>query len=111
MGAETTLGGQTDPLQCLFPRLVGSFRNEVGSLVYSLLHLFLVLQRPHLGADTPDDDVLVLGQVLEGLEAARSLGVVLQIKRIHVEVLEQPLRDNIVSSLGEVSSTNEITSA
>lgn len=111
VGAETTLRADADPLQGFFTCLVRSFGHKLRGLVDSLLHLLLVFQVPHFGADTANDDIFVLGQILQGLEASRPFGVVFEVERVDVEVLEQFLSDNIIRSLGEVPPANEVASA
>jgi hypothetical protein len=59
-----------------------------------------------LGADDADDDVLVLGEVLEGLEAAGALGVVFEVEGVDGEGLEELLGDDVVGAFGEVAAAN-----
>lgn len=62
-------------MQGLLTALLGAFGHVVGGLVDTLNHVLLVFQLGEFGSDDAKDDVLVLGQELEWLEAARSRGV------------------------------------
>ena len=111
VGAEPTLWADSNPLQSLLTRLTASLRDEVGRLEYPLLDLVLVLQFAELGADGTDDDILILGEELERLEATRTGRIVLKIESVHLEVGEELLGDDVVCTLGEVAATNEVAAA
>lgn len=106
MGAEAALGAHIHSLESLLTSLASSLGHPLGGREDALLHLLLVLELGQLGADDADDDVLVLGEVLQGLEAARPLVVILQVEGVDVQVLEQLLGDDVVRSLGEVAAAN-----
>lgn len=108
MGAETTLRAEGHALEGFLLALAASRSDELGSLVDALLDLLLVLELAELGADGADDDVLVLGEELEGLEAAGAGGVVLEVKGVDLEVGEELLGDDVVSTLGEVAAADEL---
>ena len=109
MRAETTLRANTDPLQRLLPALPAPLGNHIGRPPHPPLHLLLVLQRRKLGANDPEDNILVLRQEFEGLEATGPLGVVLKIECLDVEVLKELLSDDVVSSLGKVAASDEVS--
>lgn len=111
MGREAALGADADTLEGLLAGLAAALGDEVGGLVEALLGGLLVLELAELGADGADDDVLVLGQVLEGLEAAGALRVVLEVEGVDGEVLEQLLGDDVVGALGKVPPADEVAAA
>jgi hypothetical protein len=111
MSAKATLRADADALQRLLTRLTTARGNKVRRLVDPLLHRLLILQLAELGANHTDHDVLVLGQKLERLEAAGALGVVLKVKSVDVEVLEQLLGNDVVRALGEVAAADEVAAA
>jgi len=108
VGAETALRAEANALQGLLLRSAASRRDELGGLVDPLLDLLLVLQVAQLGADGSDDDVLVLGEELEGLETAGTGGVVLEVEGVDLEVGEELLGDDVVSALGEVAASDKL---
>lgn len=111
MGAETALRGNADALERLLLGLAAALGDELSRLVHASLHLLLVLEGRHLGADDTNDHVLVLREELQGLEATRALGVVLKVEGVDVEVLEKLLRDDVVGTLGKMASANEVSTA
>ena len=111
MSTETALGTNSHSLKCLLLTLAHALSNPVRRAQDSLLHLLLVLQLGKLGADNADDDVLVLGEELQRLEAAGTLGVVLEVESVHVQVAEELLSNDVVLALGEVTATDEVTAA
>jgi hypothetical protein len=84
VGGEAALGTDADALEGLLAGLAAALGDKVGGLVEALLGGLLVLELAELGADGADDDVLVLGEVLEGLEAAGALRVVLEVEGVDV---------------------------
>lgn len=108
---ETTLGANTNLVESLLDGDVVALGNDLGSVDDAGLHLFLVFHGGELGGDNAQDDVLVGGEVLEGLEAAGALGVVLQVVGVHVQLLEQLDGDAVVTTLGEVTAADEVTAA
>ena len=110
MSAEPALRTDADLLQCLITGLSSPFRHKFGSAVDAPFHRLLVLQLRELRADDTNDDVLILGQVLERLEAACPFRVVLQVEGVDVKVLEKLARNFVIRPLSEVSATNEVAS-
>lgn len=106
MGTKPTLRAHTNPLERLLGRLTTPLGHPLGGAQHALLHLLLVLELRELGADDADDDVLVLGEVLQGLEAAGALGVVFEVEGVDVEGLEELLGDDVVGALGEVAAAD-----
>ena len=49
--------------------------------------------------------------MLQRLEAARPVGVVLEVERRDVEVLKELLGDDVVGALGEVAAADEVAAA
>lgn len=111
MGAETALRRYTDTLECLLLGLAASLGDVLCSLENTGFHLLLILELRDLGANDTHDDVLVLGKELEGLETAGALGIILEVERVDVEVLEELLRDDVVRTLGEVATPDEVAAA
>lgn len=111
VGAEAALGADADPLEGLLAGLPGPLRDEVGGLVDLGLGGLLVLELAQFRADATHDDVLVPGEELERFEPSGPLGVVFQVEGVDVEVLEQPLGDDVVGTLGEVSAPDEVAPA
>lgn len=109
--SETTLRADTDLVESLLEGNVVTLSDELGGIDNALLHLLLVLHGGELASHDAEDDVLVAGQVLEGLEAAGALGVVLQVVGVDVELLEQLDGNAVVSTLGEVAATDEVAAA
>lgn len=79
MASEATLRRNGQPLQRLLPTLLAAFSDVVGGFVDAVDHLLLVLELGKFGGHDADDDVLVVGEVLEGLEAAGARGVVFEV--------------------------------
>lgn len=104
---------RTNPnlLQGLLDGSAVTLRNELGRVEHPLLHLLLVLQLGELAGHHSQDHVLVLGQFLERLEASGTGGVVLEVVGVNVELLEQLGGDVVIATLGEVTATNEVTTA
>lgn len=111
MGTESTLGTETNTLERFFPRLLRPFRDGIRSLVDSVLDFFLVLQLAKLGADRADDDILVLGEILQRFESSGPLRVVLEVECVDVEILEQLARNDVVRPFSEMSPADEVASA
>jgi hypothetical protein len=109
--SKATLRADTDLVQGSFERDVVTLGDDLGRINNTLLHLLLVLHGSELAGHNAENDLLVRGQVLEGLEAAGALGVVLKVVSVHVELLEQLDGDAVVSALGKVAAANEIAAA
>lgn len=88
MRAKSTLWAEPDALESLLPRLAGPFSHHISSLVDPLLDLLFVLQLSQLRTNRTNNDVLVLGQILQGFEPAGPFSVVFQVEGVNVEVLE-----------------------
>ena len=106
MRAEAALRTHADALQRLVARLARALGHKLRSAQQSLLHLLLVLQLRVLGGYDAHHHVLVLGQVLERLEAACSLRVVLEIEGVDLQRPEELLGDDVVRALGEESTAD-----
>ena len=111
MGAESTLRAHCDPLQSFLLSLTRTLGDPIRSAQNTLLHLLLILQLGQLCADNTDDNVLVGGEVLKGLEASGALSVVLEVEGVDVEIAEQLLGDDVVLALGEVTAADKVASA
>lgn len=98
MRTEATLGADRHPLERLLPGLTRSLRNPAHSLLHPSLQLLLAFQLPQLRAHNTQNDVLVLGKVLQGLETAGALGVVLEVEGVDVELGEKLLGDDVVGA-------------
>lgn len=109
--SKATLRADTDLVEGGFEGDIVALGDELGRINNALLRLLLVLHRGELAGDDAENDVLVRGQVLEGLEAAGALRVVLEVVRVYIELLEQLDGDTVVAALGEVAASNEIAAA
>src|SRR5687767_5558653 len=106
MRTKPTLRAHTNPLERLLRSLTTALSHPLRRADHPLLHVLLVLQLRELSADDADDDVLVLGEVLEGLKTAGALGVVFEVEGVDVEGLEELLGNDVVGALGEVAATD-----
>jgi hypothetical protein len=97
--SKTTLRRNTHTLQSLLSRLPTALGNEISSLVHSLYHLLLVLQLRELASNNTQDNILVLGQMLQRLETSCARGIVLEVISIHIQILEEFGGNVIVSAL------------
>lgn len=111
VGSKATLRADTDLVEGDFEGDIVPLSDKLGRIDNALLHLLLVLQRGELAGDDAENDVLVRGQVLEGLEATCALGVVLEVVGVHVELLEQLDGYAVVAAFGEVAATDEVAAA
>lgn len=109
--SKSTLRANTDLVQSSLNRDVVTLGNDLGSIEHAGLHLLLVLHSGKLAGDNAQDDILVWWQVLEGLETTGTLGVVLQVIGVHVQLLEQLDGDAVIATLGEVTATDEVAAA
>ena len=109
--SKATLGADTDLVQSSIERDVVTLSDELGSINDALLHLFLVFELGELASDDTEDDVLVRGKELEGLEAAGARGVVFEVVGVHVQLLEELDGNAVVTALGEVTAADEVTAA
>ena len=109
--SETTLRANTDLVQGCIDRDVVALSNDLGSVEDALLHLLLVFHGSKLAGHNTENDVLVSRQVLQGLEATGTLGIVLQIVGVHVQLLEKLDGNSIITTLGEVTAADEVTAA
>lgn len=111
MRSKATLRADTNLVKGSLEGSVVTLGDELGRIDDTLLHLLLVLHGGELAGHNAEDDVLVRGKVLEGLEAAGALGVVLEVVGVHVEFLEQLDGNAIVATLGEVAAADEVAAA
>jgi len=108
---KATLRADTNLVERRIQRDVVTLSNDLGSVDNALLHLLLILHGGKLAGDDTQDDVLVGGEVLERLEATGTLGVVLEVVGVHVQLLEELDGDAVVAALGEVAAANEVAAA
>lgn len=111
VGSESTLGADANLVQGSLEGDVVALSDDLGGIDDPSLHLLLVLHGGELGGDNTQDDVLVGGEVLEGLEATGTLGVVLEVVGVHVQLLEELDGDAVVATLGKVTAADEVTAA
>lgn len=111
MAGETALRADTDLVEGLLDGDVVALGDELGGVVDALLHLLLVLELGELAGHDTQDDVLVLGELLQGLEATGTGSVVFEVVGVHVELLEELGGDAVVATLGEVTAADEVTTA
>lgn len=93
---KATLWGNADALHGLLSSPALALGDDVGGLEHLPLHVGCVLQVGNLGADDTENDVLVLGEEAEGLEATATLVVVLEVESVVVEISEETLGDLLV---------------
>jgi hypothetical protein len=108
MRREPALRAHPDPLQRLLPTLPGPFRHNLRGFVHPLPHLLLILHVRELGRDDPQNDVLVLRDVLERREPARARGVVFEVVGRYVQLLEELDGDAVVAPFREVAGASEV---
>jgi hypothetical protein len=106
---ETALRADTDALHGLLTADALTLGDDVGGLEDLLLHLLGILEVGDLCADDTENDVLVLGEEAEGLEATAARVIVLEVEGVVVEGLEESLGDLLVRALGEVHRLGEVT--
>lgn len=107
MAGKSALRADTNALESFFSALAVALGNKVGGLVHPVDHFLLVLELGELGGDHTEDYVLVLGEVLQGLEAAGTGSVVFEVVGVDVQVLREVSggvlpRSSIVSKLSRV---------
>lgn len=86
-----------------------SLGDNPGGVDDSPLHLLLILHRREFAGNHAQNDILVWWKVLQWLEAAGALGVVLEIVRVDIQFLEQLHGNAIVPALGEVATPDEVS--
>ena len=96
---ETALWANTDLLESLLSRSALTLGDDVGGLEDLVLHLGWVFHLWNLGADNTENDVLLLWQEAERLEATRAWVVVLEVEGVVVESLEEALGNGLVGAL------------
>ena len=101
MTSETALRTYAQSLDGLLFRLAATFGHELGRFVYPGFHLLFVLELRELAGDHTEYHVLVFGEELQWLEAAGSRGVVLEVVRRDVKVVEELLGDYVVAAFLE----------
>lgn len=111
MRSKSTLGADTDLVKSSVEGNVVTLGNELSSVENTLLHFFLVFEGGELASHDTENDVLVRGEELEGLEATGAGSVVLEVVGVHVQLLEQLDGDTVVTALGEVTAADEVTAA
>jgi len=84
---KATLRADTDLLERRLAIDTVALCDEIRGLVHALDHVGFVLQLWELGRHDTEDDILVRGQLLEGLETAGARGVVFEVVSVDVEVL------------------------
>jgi hypothetical protein len=105
---ETALRADTDALHGLLTADALTLGDDVGGLEDLLLDLLGILEVGDLCADDTENDVLVLGEEAEGLEATAARVIVLEVEGVVVEGLEESLGDLLVRALGEVHRLGEV---
>jgi hypothetical protein len=106
---ETALRADTDALHGLLTADALTLGDDVGGLEDLLLDLLGILEVGDLCADDTENDVLVLGEEAEGLEATAARVIVLEVEGVVVKGLEESLGDLLVRALGEVHRLGEVT--
>jgi hypothetical protein len=84
---KPALRADTALLDSILARLPGALCNPISSLIDTSDHLILVLELGELRSDDAENNVLVLGQVRERLEASGAGCVVFEIVGVDVQVL------------------------
>lgn len=108
---KPTLRADTEPLQRLLARTPRPTGHHVRSRVHPCLHLLLILELGELARQDAQDDVFVLRQVHQRLEAAGARRVVLEVVRVDVQGLEELDGDAVVAALGEVARVYKVAAA
>lgn len=111
MTGKATLRTHPDPLQCPVPGLSGPLGHKVRCLQHPLPQIPEVLQLRELTRDDTQDDILVGRELLEGLEAAGTVGIVLKEVRVDVDLVEQLGGDPVVATLAEVTAVCKVAAA
>ena len=111
MRSKTTLWANTDLVKRSIEGDVVTLSNKLSSINDPLLHLLLILKLGELASDNTQNDVLVSGQELEGLETTGARGVVLEVVCVDVQLLEELNSNTVVATLGEVPATDKVTAA
>lgn len=108
---KSTLRTHPDPPQRLLPRLARAGSDKVGRLKNPLAHLVEVLELGELARNDAQHDVLVRRQLLERLEAARTLRVVLEKVRVDVDLVEELAGDAVVAAFAKVPAVGKVAAA
>lgn len=108
---KSALWADSNTIQGFFDSLVVALGDEFGGFQDALLHLFLVLQLGELASHDTQDDILVLGQDLEGLEATSTGSVVLKVVSINIQLLEELDGNTVIATLRKVTAVDEVTTA
>lgn len=87
MRCKPTLRTDTALLKCVLARLPSALGDPIGSLVDASNHLVLVLESRKFRRHNAENNVLVLGEVGERLEAAGAGGIVFKVVCVYIEVL------------------------
>jgi len=111
MGAETALRAERNSLERFLARLATALGHKVSGLVNALLHLLLILELAELSANSTNDNMFVLGQKLEGLEAPGTCRVILEVEGVDLQLGKELLCNDVVGTLGKMASTNEVATA
>ena len=111
MTRKPTLRTNTHPLQRLPHTLSTTLRNKLRSLQNPPLHLLQILQRRKFTRNDAQNHILVFRERLQRFEAAGARGVVFEVVRVDVEVLEEFLGDAVVAAFGEVAAVDEVAAA
>ena len=106
--SEAALGADANVLESLLKAAALAVGDDLGGVEDSVLDDLGVLELGLLGGDDAEDDVLVLGEEAEGLEAAGAGVVVLEEEGVVVEGGEELLGDLFVGTLAEVHGFGEV---
>ena len=111
MARKPTLRADSHPLKRLFLTLSIPIRDKLRRLEHPLLHLFEVLQLGELARNHSHDDILVLGQLLERLEATSSCSVVFEVVGVDIELFKELGGNAVVAAFAKVPRVYEVAPA
>ena len=103
MASKSALRADTTPLEGLLPALSLPLCHDIRCIVNTLLQLLLIFQLRKLARHNTKNDVLVLRQMGEWLEASGARRIVLEVVGVHVHLLEQLCRNAVVAAFAEVA--------
>jgi hypothetical protein len=112
---KSALGTYAHPFQCCSSTLVSgltdALSDDISCAIHPCNHLALVFQLREFGCDDTQNDILVLRQVLQGFETARTWSIIFEIEGGDVEVLEELGGYPVVATLGEMTRADEVPTA
>lgn len=111
MTRKATLWADASPLQRLFPSFTVSLCHDISRCVDPLLQLLLIFQLWELARDHTQNDILVLRQVCEWLEATSARRIILKVVCMDIHALEQLCRDSVVAAFAEMARVDEVAAA